>query len=319
LGSDWTIRPVDEQDFPCIAATESASSPEPWAEEQVREWEEFCRTDPDYPMRWFVAAGPDGAFAGWGNCGKATWLATGEREVHVSVPPENRRRGVGTFLLRYAESLALSDGPSNLKAWCRGNDSLRWASKRGYVLERQRTESVLDLSSFDAARFAEELASVEAQGVRIVTLWDREVDPYLPGLYRAFVGSFRDVPFRSSGAQDIPYETWVREAISSKNRKLFAIALKDGDVVGFTNVYMPLIAGQSASVDYTGVLREHRGEGIAFALKVVAAAEGARAGAKRVRTNNDPDNPAILRLNEKLGFQPVPGPMILRKAAVRTL
>jgi GNAT superfamily N-acetyltransferase len=306
---------VQEQDIPLIAATESAIGPEPWAEEQVREWEEFCRTDRDYPMRWFVAVGHDGAFAGWGNCGKASWLASDEREIHVAVPPERRRQGVGGSLLEHAEALASKDRPKNLKAWCRGydRDSFEWAVRRGYVLERQRTESLLDLSSFDVSRFRKQLADVESQGIEALTLWDHEVDPYLPGLYHVFVESFRDAPFRSKEAEDTPYESWMHETMGGKSRKLFVLARKDSEVIGSTNLYMPLAEGQSASVNYTGVLREHRGKGLGLALKALAAAEGARAGAKQARTNNDPDNPAILRINEKLGFKPVPGPTILKK------
>ena len=77
--------------------------------------------------------------------------------------------------------------------------------------------------------------------------------------------------------------------------------------------------GQSAGIEYTGVLKEYRGKGIAFAVKVVATVEGAKAGVKQIRTNNDPDNPAILRLNQKMGFRAVPGPVIFKKSCDKPL
>ena len=323
MDRNWTIRPAMEQDFPDIAATESAVGPEPVAESQIREWENFSRTDKECPTEWFVAVEPDGSahgsFLGWGSWGKAHWLGPDEREIHVAVPPGKRGMGVGTFLLEHAEAMVKRDRPTAIFAWGRGydRDSLKWALKRGYVVERERTEGVLDLAGFDAGKFQSDLDRVRLAGIEIRAAWDNQVDPYLPGLYRAAVETFRDVPYRSAGASDVSYETWLKEIKESSCRKLFAIALHGGEVVGYSDLWMPQVEGQSAGISYTGVLKEYRGKGIALAVKVVATAEGARAGAKRIRTNNDPDNPAILHLNQRMGFRPVPGPVIFKKGLLQ--
>lgn len=319
MDRNWIIRPVTEQDFPDITITETAVGPEPVTETQISEWENFSRTDKECPAEWLVAAerdgGENGTFLGWGNWGKAHWLAPDEREVHVAVPPAKRGKGVGTYLLEHLEVLATRDHPKAIYAWGRGYDqnSLKWAQNRGYAIERQRTEGVLDLTEFDAGRFQADLDRVRLAGIEIRTAWDSEADPYLTGMYRVSVETFRDVPFRSEGTPDTSYETWLKEIKESSCQKLFAIALHDGEVVGYTNLWMPQMEGQSAGIDYTGVLKEYRGKGIAFAVKVVATIEGAKAGVKQIRTNNDPDNPAILRLNQKMGFRAVPGPVIFKK------
>ncbi len=319
MDRNWMIRPVTEQDLPEITISESAIGPEPLSETQIREWEKFARTDKECPIEWLVAVEKDGSmngrFLGFGEWGKAHWLGPDEREVHVSVPPAKRGMGVGTFILEHLETLAKRDNPKALFAWGRGydRDSLKWAQNRGYVIERQRTEGILDLSGFDAAKFQEDFDRVKQADIGIITVWNGQVDPYLPGLHRVLVESFRDVPFRSPQTPDISLETWTRELKESSARKIFAIAIHDGQAVGFSDIWMPQMQGQSASLDYTGVLREFRGKGVAFAVKVASAAEAAKAGATLIRTNNDPDNPAILKLNQKMGFQPVPGPAILRK------
>lgn len=317
---NWTIRHVVEQDFPQIAAVESARGPEKVAESQVREWEEHSRTDEQNPMEWFVAVEqdgtPNGRFLGWGTQGKSDWLGPRERQVYAGVLPANRGMGVGAFLLDYAESRVARDNPAAIYAWCRASDpySMQWARDRGYAVHRERTESVLDLDRFDTSEFRQALESVKQAGFEIRTMWDDQITPHLPGLYRVSVESFRDVPFRAAGATDVTYEAWLKEIQESACRKLFAIAFHEGQVVGYSDLWMPVIEGGSAGVDYTGVLKEYRGRGIALAVKVASTVEGAKAGVKRIMTNNDPDNPAILHLNERMGFKRVPGPVILKKS-----
>jgi len=54
---------------------------------------------------------------------------------------------------------------------------------------------------------------------------------------------------------------------------------------------------------YTGTSRAVRGRGIARALKYESIGQAVEAGYPRVRTNNDADNPAILRINAEMGYQ----------------
>ena len=322
MSPKWTIRPATEEDYPGIALTETAVGPEPVTESQIREWHRMALSDKECPSEWLVVVDQDKApgegFLGWGSWGKARWLSPDESQIHVAVPPANRRKGVGSHLLQHLEALTKLDSPKAIYAWGRGydHDSIAWAQKRGYVVERRRTEGVLDLAEFDAAKFRSALDKVAAQGIEVRTLWDDQIGPYMYGLYRVAIETFRDVPFRSAGAGDTSYEAFASEIKDSRCGKVFAIAFCESEIVGYSNLWMPRTEGQSAVVDYTGVLKEHRGKGIAFAVKVAAAAEGARAGAKRIRTNNDPDNPAILHLNRKMGFHEVPGPVIFKKPFV---
>ena len=319
LKLSWRVIPVREQDFADITITETAVGPEPVSEQQIREWEGFSRSDKDCPSEWLVAVDlyrkDHDAFLGWGKWGKGHWLSADEREVHVAVPPSKRRMGVGTFLLEHMEAMAKRDNPKAIYAWGRGYDktSADWALKRGYEVARERTEGLLDLEGFDASKFQSDLDKVRGAGFDIRTVWDEGLEPHLPGLYKVSVETFHDVPFASTDPVDISYDDWIHEVKGSSARKLFAIAFHEGEIVGYSNVWMPQIEGQSAVIDYTGVLRPCRGKGIAFAVKVVATVEAAKAGVKVIRTNNDPDNPAILHLNERMGFKPVPGPIIFRK------
>jgi len=62
----------------------------------------------------------------------------------------------------------------------------------------------------------------------------------------------------------------------------------------------------------TGVLSEYRGRKIVLALKLAAIRYAQEHGAISMRTKNDSLNPAILRLNQKLGYRAQPGKSILK-------
>ena len=322
MNRNWTIRPATELDFADITIAESAVGPEPVSERETREYHSLAMKDKECPVEWLVAIERDGSatgrFLGFGEWGKAHWLAPDEREIHVSVPPANRGMGVGTYLLEHLEALARRNNPKAIYAWGKGHDpdSLKWAQNRGYAIERHRTEGVLDLSLFDSGRFQADLEEVRLAGISVATKWDDQADPYLPGIYRVDVECCHDLPGFTAEYVEPAYETWLLGFKESSAHKLFAFALCGDEVVGFTSIWMPQMEGQRAGIGATGVLRAHRGKGIAFAVKVAAATEAARAGAKRIVTHNDPDNPAILHLNEKMGFRSAPGPVILKKSLV---
>ena len=328
MQGSFVIRPVTEDDYPIIAATESAIRPEPISEDQVREWVELATFDKEFPVEWLAfldpvqpageCAEPGSAratFLGWGSWGKGHWLAPDERSIRVTVVHSKRRMGVGSFILEHLETLVKQDSPRAIYAWSSGSDkdSVKWAENRGYVVVRERPDSVLDLPDFDRERFLEDIERVRLAGVEIHTMWDDEVQPHMPELFRIARDTYHDVPFRSPESAVLDYRSWLREYQESKSRKVFAVALHNSEIVGYSDIWMPVLEGQSAIVEYTAVLKEYRGKGVALALKVVATAEAAKAGVRTLRTTNDPDNPAIMRLNQRLGFRLQPGRVLLKK------
>jgi RimJ/RimL family protein N-acetyltransferase len=54
----------------------------------------------------------------------------------------------------------------------------------------------------------------------------------------------------------------------------------------------------------TGTLRDHRGRGLALLVKRASLANAAGRGVELVSTENDETNAPMLRVNEKLGYQP---------------
>ena len=315
MTKDFTLRPVQESDFPGIAAIETAMGPEAADPRQLAQRERLGRIDPKYPMHWFSAIAPEGTVAGFGMAGKADWLGPDKCRMYFGVLPAYRGRGLGSRLLGYAEAVVGRYSPKSILVTCRGTDdeSYQWGLRRGFSFVRQRTESVLDLAQFDPARFMDRVNRVVAQGIEILTLPLKDAEPYWRGLYDISVSTFMDVPFAEADSEPASYETWLEDYFSTAGETLVVLAIDRGKVVGMTDICLPTVEGQGAGIGYTGVLKSHRGRGLAWCLKVRGAEAAKEAGAKWIRTDNDPGNLAILSINDQLGFQWVPGPRVLEK------
>jgi len=86
-----------------------------------------------------------------------------------------------------------------------------------------------------------------------------------------------------------------------------------GHYVGVSCLYRHFVHPDELSQSFAGVLRSHRGRGIALALKLRCVAYAARAGAKRIRTYNDARNRPMLRINQAMGWHRQPALYIFEK------
>jgi mycothiol synthase len=63
----------------------------------------------------------------------------------------------------------------------------------------------------------------------------------------------------------------------------------------------------------TGVLREHRGQNLALALKLAAIQYATQHGFTELHSNNASTNAPMLAINQKLGFERSPAQIQLEK------
>ena len=115
----------------------------------------------------------------------------------------------------------------------------------------------------------------------------REAEPDVPAARPAEAGSF---------------EYWRQRNLGPLAIRELSFAALDGDeVVGYA------IVGRSSSGEathwMTGVRRDHRGRGIATALKSAQIAAAREAGVPVLRAQNDLPNAAMRRVNERLGYR----------------
>jgi RimJ/RimL family protein N-acetyltransferase len=83
-------------------------------------------------------------------------------------------------------------------------------------------------------------------------------------------------------------------------------ALKDGRLVAFTDLQVPLSAPERAHQGGTLVLREHRGHRLGALIKAAVLRELAATlpAVRRISTYNSDTNTPMVAVNEALGFRP---------------
>ena len=256
-------------------------------------------------MAWLIAedggstAGGAVVLVGWHN----------PREIamaRLGVLPEHRRSGIGTALYRAASAWARGREATELESQVREDDpeSLAWAERRGFREVSRNSLLVLDLADVEPP------PGDPPPGIEIVAWADR---PELaPGMYEVAREATPDIP----GNEDTEvgdFETWLSrdmQGVGDRPEATF-VALERGRVVGFAKFS---IGGEAerAFHDLTAVLRAWRGRGIAAALKRTQIAWAKEHGFAQVATFNEERNEPIRRLNERYGYRPEPGSIVLR-------
>jgi len=227
--------------------------------------------------------------------------------VMITVPPPHRRRGAGTTLYSALSDWARERGLETLEAVLADNDpdSLAFAERRGFAVERHEKGVALDLTSI-APPPVEPPA-----GVEIVTWAER---PELArGLYEVSVEASPDVPGYEDEEHE-PFEAWLAHDMQGPGDRPEAtfVAVAGDEAVGYAKFSLSSTDRTRAYHDLTAVKRAWRGRGIARALKAAQIGWAKANGYELLRTTNDERNAAMRGLNEQLGYRPTIGRLFLR-------
>ena len=194
----------------------------------------------------------------------------------------------------------------------------------GWLLEQDWREhermwlSRLDLSTFQPEAFGERLYRSRATGLQVRNLtelgWDGS-EAMQRRKYELTVQLLADVP-STDPVIPWPFELWRDRVLGhpdfTPDGPLIAVA--GGEWLGLTELYLPRReAPGTLHQGLTGVRREWREKGVAWALKLTAAARAKAQGWRAVRTGNHTVNREMLGINAAMGF--VRGPA--RVALVR--
>jgi GNAT superfamily N-acetyltransferase len=219
----------------------------------------------------------------------------GSAYAMVRVRPEARRGGVGSALLAAVRTHAAAGGFE--RAWGRVSEaddsSLAFVRNRGFEEVARDVTVVRELAPGD----------VEAVPRGIVELQDE----HLRAAHRVCVECIPEihVPQR---AEAPPFEEWVER--ESRQSPVAFVAVDNGEVVGYARLYE---TGTPHRLEngLTAVLPSHRRRGIAIALKRAQFAWAAEHGYREVVTEMAADNTAIRRVNERLGYRPLPASIVV--------
>jgi mycothiol synthase len=224
--------------------------------------------------------------------------------ANVWVAPGERRRGVGSALWVAAEGELRQRGARVVRTvWLDAAEEAALGFLQHHCFrERDRAwELVLDLTVAEAAERA------DVQGVAITTLAGEgpEEPAVLRRVWELHNASRRDQPPVDEHCAPIPFEAWVARMVEGPDVPADGLFLaKIGDAyVGMTTLERGAAPPDGLRNGFTGVLPEHRGRGIARALKMAAIAYARARGCRVLVTGQHAGNVAMLRVNERLGYR----------------
>ncbi len=315
----YHLRPFEERDIvPSTAINNTIYPDEPVTVAQSEHWE---RTYPaDNPRFRRVAETAAGQLVGYGECQRPFWssLKTDTCTIYVAVDPDWQRRGIGQTLYAAVAPFAKAQGAVRLRTDCREDSAgtIRFLEKAGFTQIGIRFESSLDLRTFDETPFLATLTRFAGAGYTVTTLAEaRQDDPDADQhLYEVFAESIVDVPFPGEERADPSYKNFRDNVLDAPNTDPNAIfiARLGSRMAGMTS--LELLPNAIGITGMTGVLRQHRGWGVALAVKLASFRYLKAHGYTETRAHNDTANPPILALNAKLGYRPLPGWLVWEKA-----
>lgn len=315
------IRDSTPADAQIVTDIINRDQPEPLGVEQVRERLNAPATS---RAEWrMVAEADDGQVVGYGHALRDDWMEPGLFWTNIAVAHAERGQGIGSMIHDALLGWARERDGASLMATVYEHlpQSLRFAERRGYQIERHSFESTLDLSAFDERPLLGALEAAQAAGIRFATMADLgDTEEARRKLWEVESVTARDIPgFSESTVR--PFEAFNREVCEAAGYRpdCQIVALDGGLWVGLARLD-PTEATEAMYNGITGVLPAWRGRGLALALKLHAICAARGHGARYLRTNNDSENAPMLAVNRKLGYQPAPGyyRMRARLAAVES-
>jgi len=230
------------------------------------------------------------------------------RSSHVTVTfgvlPELRRRGVGAAIDVALSTHAKGLGFSAFEVEVRESedDGVAYLRARGFE-EVTRYENVeLQLAGLDPPELD------APPGVEVVSRAERP--DLVEAVYAVAAAVIPTIP--GSEPSEIDFESWRAHDVERPGAlpELSFAALADGEVIGYASL---LVRPHGDGIHLmTAVLPEWRGRGVGGALKRAQIRAGCAHGLGRLVTINEERNLAIRRLNERLGYRPLPALLVLR-------
>jgi GNAT superfamily N-acetyltransferase len=238
-------------------------------------------------------------------------LPKGWTGFSVTVAPEHRGRGLGS---RLSDALmaALPADRIGLGSTVRDDDpvSRAFAEHRGFERHAHMFLSTLSPTDFEPDAWQPRLDRLARDGVAIIDLAQAS-DPDWKRLYALIEEVMLDEP-ATLGTSQIDYATFERLMLRGFNPIAFVVAVEGDRWLGAS--LMSERAPDEGHTFVTGVRREARGRGLAYALKIATILRARELGLSRVATSNDSRNAPMLAVNTALGYRRRPGTLLYRRA-----
>lgn len=304
-----TIRPRVRDDDPQIVRILNAIQHDmpPWSVEEQRH---YIDSFPAEAGSRHLVAERDGAIVGTAGWNRRIYTTVeNSYRCGVSVHPDHRGQGIGSSLYEECLTDLQNRGARRAVAHVREDDpgSERFARSRGfersgYADRASRLE--VQTANLDRSRLA--AVAVAQSGVTLISLAELKPD-------EAMLRAICDVDNASTAAmpsseewRPMPFEEWKRYVLEGPGYlpEAFFVALDGDQPVGVA--WLEKRSGGFAENGYTGVHPRYHGRGIARALKLRTVEWAQANDIEYIVTGNDVHNAPMLRINDEIGYQPLP-------------
>ena len=301
-----TIRPFEMKDKDYQLAVNIGNAV--WTEypETLEEWKESDEKQ-SKAVKWGrYFAELDGQTVGFAYYNQSLWINhPGKLAVGVMALPGYRNRGVGTALWQHLCREVEQFDPLRLRTVTREDyeDGVRFAQKFGFTEKMRDWESRLNPTTLNLAEWKRYARRIAEQGIEIKSVVELASDPNRDRkLYELEWAVDRDVPSTEPPSK-LPFEefqkVWERTNLVPD---AWFVALQNGQYVAMSDLWSSQAEPDVLYVGLTGVIRSHRGRGIATAVKLKSIEYAQQQGIREIRTWNETRNEAILDINSRMGF-----------------
>ena len=289
--ASMTIRELDpERDVEQAVALLVATNPT--VVTNAAEWLHRRASFPERARVFSRVAEVDGRIAGQVGAG-LNFFGSGDLGfISVHVHPDHRNHGIGRALYELAFEHVLSLAvPRATSLFDETKAGVEFAQRRGWREVRAEILSILDPREVDEQ---------PAGSVELVPAGD--LDPR--ELHRIDEEATRDMPAVEE-TKAIPYNEWLsfvwNDPLFTRDGSFGAVV--DGHVAAVSLLIANLDIGRAVHM-FTGTSREHRGRGLALAVKLASTNWAAANGITQIVTTNDENNAPMLAVNRRLGYHP---------------
>ena len=307
-----TLRPFRDTDYERMAEIRNLNFPDYRISiDELKHWDSTWEADKYFKLR-LAAQDASGTVVGFGQTNHMPHQFHPDKyEINVLIDPAHQRHGCGSALFSRLLGTAKQRGAILVRGETKESkpEAIAWLGRRGFNEIQRYWESRLEVASFDFAAFSTAVERATGQGITFTTLAQEGADDpaVRRKMYELDRDIMRDVPMPEP-ITDTSYESFLKGTFENPNfmPEAWFLAKAGAAYVGLSNLWKSQELDDIYYQGLTGVLRDHRGKGIAMALKIIGLEFVRSRGIREVRTWNNTRNRPMLRINEAMGFQKQP-------------
>ena len=315
------LRKFRDSEYERLAAIRNSIFSDPISSQEIRSSDDSFDTK-YYRQRYSCFNQDTGEIVAFGSIGHMAWSFHPQRFVgSILVDKAYQNRGIGQYVYENMLEFLAKLNANELLASAREDMpvSATFLKNRGFEETQRISESTLDTTKVDVSSFSRYMEKVNHPGVEISSLsHELENDPECyRKLYELNMTLMRDV-VKPRPYTPISYEQWVSFDMRDKGLlpDAYAIAKHGSSYVGLSTVRRLDKDPKGLHQLLTGVRKDHRGKGIAIAMKLMVIEYAKNNGYNLIRTENSTLNAEMLGINTKLGFERGPAWITFTKTLV---